>query len=49
MRLFVRLFVFSVQDQKNEVSYTYTSRTVDTDQSPHQGMKVLMGVQRILK
>ena len=31
------------------VSFTYTDRTVDTDQSPHPGMKVLVGVQRTLK
>lgn len=31
------------------VSHTYTFRTVDTDQSPHLRMKVLMGVQRILR
>ena len=31
------------------VSHTYTNRTVDTDQDPHLGMKVLMGIQRMLR
>ena len=31
------------------VSHTQTDRTVDTDQSPHPEMKVLMGVRRMLK
>ena len=35
--------------RKSEVSHTYPRSTVDTDQNPHPGMKVLMGVQRILK
>lgn len=34
---------------KSEDSHTYTRSTVDTDQSPHPRMKILMGVQRILK
>ena len=49
MRLFVGLFVFSAQNRKNGIPHTYTSRTVDTDQSPHPWMKVLMGIRRISK